>query len=162
MKVLNIIFFLSITTICFSQIPPPKNEKIELSYKINELTIKDTLLLHKLDTFLFQEKCSMVNNNKKGFFSVKINKSSCPKKKYIIEIEFFKFPSIHNDALGFFMYKNYSFVIYGETPFDIFSKKENSKTFVVERNTIPNIEDFPYWKFKYEQQDLYLISFDCW
>ena len=147
---------------CYSQIPSPKDEKESVEYRVKKFIIKYSIFLKGLDPFLFQEKCSTITKNQGGFFTIKISEKSCTNNYYVIEIEFLKTPSIHNSALGYFIYKKYPFIIYGVAPQTLFSLTKDSKLFVIKRLTIPDIEDFPYWKLKYEMNDFILISFDCW
>lgn len=162
MKLTFILFLLSTTLTCYSQIPSPKDTKERVEYRVKEHIIKDSIFLKSLDPFLFQDKCSSITENHGGFFTIKISERSCINNYYVIEIEFLKTPSIHKGALGYFIYKKYPFIIYGIAPHSLFSETTNSKLFVIERLIIPDIEDFPYWKLKYEMNDLNLISFDCW
>jgi hypothetical protein len=162
MKLTTFLFLISITLSCYSQIPSPRNEKKRAEYRVKELIMKDSIFLKSLDAFLFQDKCNSVSENNGGFFTMKISERSCVNNYYVIEIEFIKTPSIHKNALGYFIYKKYPFIIYGLIPLSLFSRTGNSKVFIIKRVSIPDIEDFPYWKLKYEMNDLVLINFDCW
>jgi hypothetical protein len=156
-----ILCFIFIEISCFSQYPPP-NRIIKESCIIDELIVNDSTFLQRLDTAIFQRKCTSVNNAKIGFFDMRINQDSCRNSSFSIVIQFYKRLSVHNSSFGFLDYKNHIFFIYGENPYEIFSKTGESKEFVNERETIPILEDLPYWRLRLTKRKLRLEYFDCW
>lgn len=156
---LGVIF---IVIFCYSQYqyPPPSKGKIKINYKIREFIVNDSIFLNRLDSFVFQKKCESITKSQEGFFAMEIVKDdlhSC----FTIKLEFYDFPSIHENAFGFFNHKNHTFILYGDS-LPIFCKTDKLKKFSFERNIIPNIQDFPFWKIQYVAEDYILVFCDCW
>lgn len=158
-SILSILFF---TTLCFPQYPAPQNKKTKVKYFLEKLEVVDSLFLNELNAIVFQESCLSVNNAKNGFFSMDIDELDCENLSFLIKIEFHKFPFIHNSAYGFFNYKDYTFVLYGDNPKSIFFPTGKSKKIIILKDSIPSIEDFPSWLIKYEDRKLTIRNFDCW
>ena len=77
-------------------------------------------------------------------------------------MEFNEKPSIGECAVGFFYLNDYVFIVYGKKIESVFLKTQYFEKFVVEKESIPNIEDVPYWEFYYTKGKLSLVFSDCW
>ena len=158
------IFFLSyiISNNNYAQQIPPGDSIITKKIKLIELNINDTSFLNALDTFIFHKSCESIRNSPEGFFSVTINENHCNKSLYEFILEFHKSPIINDSAMGYFVYNDFTFIIYGNRPKQIFEKTSNINKFTIKTHILPKIQDFPFWKIKYEMGKYDLIFVDCW
>ena len=150
------------TTICCSQILPPRNEKKIECYTLCKLLVRDSTFITQIDSLIFQKKCASINQTPNGYFSVLMHKNQCKSKSYHFKMEFNEKPSIGEGAVGFFYLNDYVFIVYGKKIESVFFKTQYFEKFVVEKESIPNIEDVPYWEFYYTKGKLSLVFSDCW
>lgn len=135
--------------------PPYK----EVVYQLNELKITEKDFLNALDSLVFAKSCPDIENRIYQYFSMQIEESDLG---FCIRMEVYKIPLANVYALGYFVYKDYTFFVYGCNPCKMFLKTRKSKIFKYKEGTIPFVEDFPLWIIKMQDGNFTLEYFECW
>ena len=150
--------FFGIVT-CQSQASIPKVEKI---YKnVPELIIKDSLFLCGIDSLIFKSICPEIKEKELKFFII-----DSYEKKDSIYLSFclasyFEY-SGHNHLKGYFKYKDYTFIWFGDIPQFLYTTSNKKKKFGYLKGTPPIVSDYASFMFIYTRGKLELTGMCCY
>ena len=127
-------------------------------YSLNELQVKDSLLIKGIDSIIMRVNCPMIKHNSKDNFFFYIDQNEQYGDSLFMNLALSKEPDGRR-CLGYFSYKNNIFMVYGKKAVIFFSKKSSRKQFsFVERNPQPTF-DPPEWDMLYSNNKIMLLKF---
>ena len=126
-----------------------------------ELIIKDSLFLCGIDSLIFKSICPEIKEKELKFFII-----DSYEKKDSIYLSFclasyFEY-SGHNHLKGYFKYKDYTFIWFGDIPQFLYTTSNKKKKFWYLKGTPPIVSDYASFMFIYTRGKLELTGMCCY